>query len=396
MALDQLGLYNDALLLLGQRALADLTEDREPRRRLDGVYNRAAVEYCLELVQPNFAAQTTTLSSPAAATTFDWSHDKPSDYVTIVQDDDGTGAVYSDAKLDQPINRYVIENDAILADYETIHIRYIRSGTSISDWTPSFFRVVGAFLARELATRLSPDEHDRVDAIFARRVNEANSLERAKVPLKRSSEPTSTLTIPWRRIYNDALLIMGLEEINANNDDSNRRAKLDRALNADLVESLLEDAGWQFGQLSTKIQYDPSAEPAWGFTRAHAKPLDMHRLDGIFQDEYQRVPLKHYKDEGQYWFCDLDAIYVTYVQTDYLTNPSNWPSHFKRLVAARLAKDSAPALRDEGADVENANLEFEQRNLTARNVDAMQSPPQVIHQGDWVGSRWRGDFRGRP
>ena len=32
MALDQLALYNDALLLVGERTLTSITEDREPKR----------------------------------------------------------------------------------------------------------------------------------------------------------------------------------------------------------------------------------------------------------------------------------------------------------------------------------------------------------------------------
>ncbi len=42
MAVDQLSLYNRALLIMGQRFLSDLSEEREPRRLLDQVWNDGA------------------------------------------------------------------------------------------------------------------------------------------------------------------------------------------------------------------------------------------------------------------------------------------------------------------------------------------------------------------
>lgn len=383
MAIDQLGLYNDALLILGQRALSSLTEDREPRHLLDGAYTRDAVRYCLELVQPNFASKTAILSTPTSGVTFDNVHPLPADYVTVIEP-------FSDNKLDQAISRYVIEGKTLLSDYDTVYLRYISDGYLITDWAPSFFRVVGAYLARELCIRLSPDEQEVIQATFDKRVKEAQALEARKTPANRSSASTLTLTNVWRAIYNDALLIMGLEEITSNTDDSNRRVKLDTALNAGLVADLLEDTSWQFGQTTVEIQFNPSVEPPFGHQRAFDKPDDLHRLDGMYRDEYLNRPLKQYVDEGGRWFCEYDEIWVTYISTDFLVNPSGWPTYFKRLVAGRMAMDAAPSLRTEGADVDNAVLVHDKRESNATSNDAMQSPPHMLSTGSWVNSRYQG------
>ena len=385
----QLDLYNDALLLLGQRRLASLTEDREPRYRLDGAYNREAIRYCLELVQPQFASKTALLNSPTAGTTFSYTHTLPDDYVSVV-------GVFSDARLDQDIHRYVIEGLTLQADYQTAYLRYTSDAYSMDAWDASFVRVVGAYLAVETATRLSTEDYDRLALKFNERIEAAKAIAAKNAPSARPSATTVTLTNAWRHVYNDALLIMGLDEITSNTDDSNRRSKIDRALDSGLVADILEDTGWQFGHISTEIQYDPSAEPAWGYQRAIPKPNDLLRIDGLYVDEYMRTPLKSYVDEGNYFFCDYDGLFLTYISTDYLVNPDNWPVFFKRLIAARIAKDTAPSLRGEGADIENANTIHAEREDSAKSNDAMNSPPRRLAEGNWTKARFRGGYRGRP
>jgi len=53
----KLGLFNGALLMLGERSLATLTENREPRRLLDIVWDGGGVRTCLEAGIWNFAVR---------------------------------------------------------------------------------------------------------------------------------------------------------------------------------------------------------------------------------------------------------------------------------------------------------------------------------------------------
>ena len=393
MAVDKLSLYNNALLLIGQRSLSSLTEDREPRHLLDASYALDAIEYCLEVVRPVFARKTQLISTVTVSAEHDLDnvHTLPADYISIV-------GVYSDAKLDQEINRYIIEGNTLSCEYSTIYLRYITSDvvTDFTNWVPSFSRVVAAYLAREISIKLSPDKTEDMNALLAERIDAAASLDSAREPVERSSVTTNTLTNEWRQIYNDALIIMGLDEITTNTDDSNRRTKLDRVLDAGIVSDELEDTSWIFSTTSTKSQYDPSVEPAWGYRRAHQKPTDMHRIDGIFYDEYMQQPLKEYKDEGDWIFTDQDEYYLQYVSDSFLVNPAQWPTYFKRLIAGRMANDASPSLRNEGADFTIANAIYEKRKSSAMANDSMQSPPRRLSNGRWAGSRFRGGYRNRP
>lgn len=392
MAITKLSLYNDALLISGQRELSSDSEDRPSRHYLDNAYdNPSAIDACLELVKPRFASKTVTLSSPATSSdhALDSVHTLPADYIAVV-------GVYSDDKLDQPVNRYMIEDRTVVCEYDTIYLRYTTNLRDMANWTPSFANLVATYLARQIIFKLNPAIFKDLHALFLDTVESVIGLEGEKEPAARSSAPTVTLTNEWRQVYNDALFIMGLEEINTNTDDSNRRVKLDRTVNAGVVSSLLEETGWQFALKSTEITYDPSSDPDWGPRYAFEKPDDMHRLDGIFQDESMSVPLKRYNDEQSRWYCELTTIYVQYVSIDFLSNTSLWPTFFRRLVAARMAKEASASLRSEGADVELAMMTYEERIGEAKANDAMQSPPRVIAQGNWTKSRFRGGYRGRP
>jgi len=393
MAIDKLSLYNNALLLIGQRRLQSLTEDREPRHLLDGAYDLGAIEYCLEVVKPVFSRKTAKLTSSTANPVHDLGNDftLPSDYNTIV-------GVYSDALLDQEISRYIIEGNTLTCDFTTIYVRYISDDhvASFANWSNSFARVVSAYLGREISIKLAPSQYETIDELFTDRVEVSKQLDLEREPAKRSSVTTNTLTNDWRLIYNDALLIMGLDEITQNNDDSNRRTKLDRALDAGIVKDLLEDTGWTFAVTSTQSFFDPSVEPAWGYTRAHAKPSDLYRIVGLFYDEYMQQPLKLYQDEGKYFFTDEDEIIVSYISSSWLNTPANWPTFFRRLVAAKMAKDAAPSLKGEGANIENAMAEHEDRESKAMSNDAMAAPPRKLAGGKWTSSRFKGGYRGRP
>lgn len=393
MAIDQLALYNNALLIIGQRRLKNITEDREPRHLLDDAYDLGAIEYCLEVVKPVFARKTKVISSTTTSSEHDLDnvYTLPSDYQSVV-------GVYSDSKLDQEVSRYIIEGNTLSCEYQTIHLRYISNDyvTAFTNWSQAFTRVVSAFLAREISVKLAPNRTEEIDAKLLDRIDVAKGLDKDIEPEVRSSATTNTLTNDWRLIFNDALLIMGLDEITANTGDSNRRTKLDRALDAGIVSEMLEMTGWTFAVTTTKSQYDPSVEPAWGYTRAHEKPAKMHRIDGLFHDEYLRQPLKMYQDEGDFFYTDEDEFYLQYISADFLTNPANWPTFFRRLVASKLAHDTSPSLRKEGADVDNSIRVYEDRESKAKANDAMSAPPRKLAGGNWANSRFKGGYRGRP
>jgi hypothetical protein len=382
MALDKLKVYNNALILVGERTLTSLTENREPRRLLDSSFDFDAINYCLEIVKPVFSRKTIKLTNSVPSVNHDLDNvfTLPSDWIATVD-------VYSDSRLDQPITRYINEDRTIACEYDTVFVRYTSSDNAevYTKWSPAFALVVSTYLAREISTRLVPAEYETLNEKFSERIEAALNIESTKEPRQRSKASTSTLSLKLLNIYNDALQLMGLEKITDNNDDSHRRSVLDTSIDADLVEATLEDIGWHWALKSILSNFDPALEPEWGWDRGHKLPDDLHRLEGVFHDEFFQRPLKTYLDEDGILFTDFDVIYIQYVSSSFLIGPDNWSPSFRRLIAARMAKDAYMVLAPESAN--RVEAEFEKRESAAKSIDAMQSPPRLIAEGSWVRAR---------
>lgn len=151
-------LYNNALLDVGERTLASLTENREPRRLLDLAWDTGAVAWCLERGQWNFAMRSSKLDySPSVEPTFGYrrAFNKPVDWVR-------TAGVASDEYMRMPLINYIDEASFWFADLDTIYVRYVSSdneyGMNFGGWPQTFQKLVSGYLAEEICSKLTQDE----------------------------------------------------------------------------------------------------------------------------------------------------------------------------------------------------------------------------------------------
>ena len=180
----QLSLYNGALLLLGVGILSDTSEDREPRRVLDNVWNRRAIDYCLRQGLWNFAIKTwetaydTTIDPDFG---FPYAFAKPSDWIK-------TAAVASDDRFRNLLkgSDYRDEAGHWWADIPTLYIRYVSNdddyGTDYTIWTPDFERFVEAYLAKMAGPKIKGASVERIklaESLFDKLRAEANSFDAA-------------------------------------------------------------------------------------------------------------------------------------------------------------------------------------------------------------------------
>ena len=389
MAISKLALYNNALIQIGSVVLDALTDDRDERYSLDAIYDLGAIDYCLEVVKPKFATKTVALTGVATTggVSLAYTFTLPSDFVTIV-------GVYSDTELDQEVSRYIQDGSTIISDYSTIYLRYTHNAVTETDFTPGFARVVSNYLAREIVLKFKADRYEVVDGALQTLVDSVISTEGEKEPDARPVAEGSSLSTAWRVLYNDALQILGQDKLPAGDTDHPNRVKIDTAVASGAVTSVMEDTEWKFGVSSSKIGYDTSISPSWGYPYAIQKPADLQRIAGLFSDEYFINPIKDYVDEGDYFYCSYQTVFLKYVDSDWVTQPSAWPTYFSRLVASRLAKDAAPGINPQLIDY--ADNTYEKRRDSAMSNDAVQSPPLVIRSGNWVRSRGHNYGRGRP
>ena len=151
----RLDIYNDALLLCGERFLASLSEAREPRRLLDQVWDSNGVRYCLEQGQWQFAMRTQQLDyDPSTEPTFGYrrAFNKPTDWVL-------TSALCSDEFFRVPLLAYADELAFWYAELDTIYVKFVSDdsnyGGDLAKWPATFHDYVAAHFASKIITKTS-------------------------------------------------------------------------------------------------------------------------------------------------------------------------------------------------------------------------------------------------
>lgn len=169
MSASKLSLFNGALRIIGERSLLSLSENREPRRRLDTAWDGGALKYCLEAGLWNFAMRTGELTyAPSITPDFGMAYafTKPDDYVR-------TAGVWSDEYLKAPLIDYRDEANTWFSDIDTIYISYVSNdaqyGADFSLWPETFTKFVEAHLASEIAMAITQNRGKFEDAIAIRK-----------------------------------------------------------------------------------------------------------------------------------------------------------------------------------------------------------------------------------
>jgi hypothetical protein len=183
---DKLEIWNEALILIGERTLASLTEDREPRRVLDTVYTNA-LQHCLEAGQWNFATHTFSVAADSGSPTLipGWSYrfTKSEHWLRTI-------AVSASSTFNPPLNDYADEQSYWWANVTPLYIRMVNNssnyGRNLLLWPKTFTRYVEAHLALLICERLtqSSTKYDRIEKIEKRRLQDALAKDAMNEPTK--------------------------------------------------------------------------------------------------------------------------------------------------------------------------------------------------------------------
>ena len=193
-------------------------------------------------------------------------------------------------------------------------------------------------------------------------------------------------------IYNAALVICGERILSSLTEDRKSRRLLDQVWDNDGVEACLERAQWKFALNSIKLDYDTSVTTDFGYRRAFAKPSDWVLTSAVCSDEFFTNPLIRYSDENDFWFAELDLIYVKYVSnaTDFGLDLSLWPPTFNKFVSAYFANEIVMGLTQDVELAERVEKRLDKTMKLAKSNDAMAGPQQFPAPGMFVNSRYRG------
>lgn len=184
---DKLSIFNGACAVLGETKLADLSENREPLRQFNEVWDNEMIKRCLQMGQWNFASRSVELTaSPSVTPSFGYqfAFDKPpGDFIRTMM-------LCYDEYFSLPITRYNDEAQWIFADVEIIYLKYVSNdaayGEDFSLWPANFTEFVEHYLAYKAAPRMTGlDLDDRVlEAKFERALLKAKNTDAMEAPTK--------------------------------------------------------------------------------------------------------------------------------------------------------------------------------------------------------------------
>jgi hypothetical protein len=154
----RLKLYNNALKICGERSLATLTENREPRRLLDEIWDDGGVKTCLEGGQWKFAMRAIRIDyDPSITPDFGYNRafQKPTDWCC-------TSSVSIDEYFKTPYLNYTDEAGYWYSDVDFLYIKYVSDdpawGGDLSTWTERFSNYVASYFANQIVFKLTSDK----------------------------------------------------------------------------------------------------------------------------------------------------------------------------------------------------------------------------------------------
>lgn len=195
-------------------------------------------------------------------------------------------------------------------------------------------------------------------------------------------------------LYNGALLILGERKLSSLSEAREPRRALDDAYDSAL-EYGLSRGFWNFAMRAIQADSSASVTPTFGWNYAFAKPSDFVRLYNFGSTETFDPPLMSVVDEPNYWFANVDPLYVKYVSNDnaYGGDTSIWSETYADYIMTRLAIKTCKRITGKAPDTDMFALE-KKALAVARSQDAMDEPPGFPPRGTWVNSR-RGSFSDR-
>lgn len=190
-------------------------------------------------------------------------------------------------------------------------------------------------------------------------------------------------------IYNGALAVLGATQLANLNENRRARRELDGVWSRGGILECLEMAQWRFAIKTVQLDYSPSVEPDFGLRYAFDRPTDFRRLCAISADEYFVAPLDHYTAEGEFFYADVETIYLRYVSddSDYGLNYSRWPQAFRSFVEHFVAEKVCIAITGDAEKQKSIQMKLNGLLSIAAGNDAMEEPAQRPPAGTWSRAR---------
>jgi hypothetical protein len=180
--------YNGALAILGDAALATVSDATASRYYLDAAY-ATAIDHCLLQANWSFAARKVEVSADTdyTAGTGEWLYrfDKPTDLIRTI-------TLATDSTLQNPLERFEILGSYVYADMTPLYWSYVSNGASygglLTSWPTHFLKVVQHHLAVETCAQIKGDGNKKQEIYqwYKKYLDDAKSQNAYENPVKTS------------------------------------------------------------------------------------------------------------------------------------------------------------------------------------------------------------------
>ena len=174
MAVDEVGLCNMALVLVGEERINALTEDNKPARFCNQHYPNIRDEVLRE-GSWNVATRRAALSIDAVKPVYEFTNafQLPTDFLRLI-------------RLENQRRDHRLEEDKILSDEGSMNIMYVFQLTDVSRMDPLLQKAIATKLAAELAIPIAQnlDLYRTLNALYTERIAEARLQDAMEGPLE--------------------------------------------------------------------------------------------------------------------------------------------------------------------------------------------------------------------
>lgn len=193
------------------------------------------------------------------------------------------------------------------------------------------------------------------------------------------------------QIANRALTKLGAARIISLGDD-NKQSRAVLSCFDDLRDDELRSHRWSFAMRRTSLAADSEA-PDFGFTYAYTLPADFLRLDmvndefpAVVMDNYIGVETNDYTIEGNKILANMAApLKLRYIAR--IEDPNQMDVNFREALSCRIAAELAEDLTQSNQKRELAWNEYKQAVSRAVRTNAIEKPPMMQGDNQWIMSR---------
>lgn len=193
------------------------------------------------------------------------------------------------------------------------------------------------------------------------------------------------------QIANRALTKLGSARI-ISLDDDNKQARAVKSCYEDLRDDELRSHRWSFAMKRLSLAADAEA-PAYGFSYQYTLPADFLRLDlvndefpAVVMDNYIGSETNEYTIEGNKILANIAApLKIRYIAR--IDDPGQYDILFREALSCRIAAELCEDLTQNNAKRELAWNEYKQAINKAIRTNAIEKPPMMPADDQWVISR---------